>query len=893
MVLQGDAGAQADGDGGDNSAGVGSAPASMAGTWPGAEGSVAGFTLSGRLHGPVVRNMTTGSLSPSVACGVLDNVAEEAEDEAAALTDDRMGLAAVRGSTTGSCARTSMGHGSAGGRTQGGGGSGSQVGDMAEAAGLSVKLSEHGNACGASRRVSVASGATLAVAGGARAAARVRGLRPSDGGGLYRRGVGRSVSELSLAGLCTTRRWSVASPDVALYDSVSQSLARGRASADSARTAGLWQDPDEGLHGRGSASAGAQSRWRASVGGAAGQAAASTAAVADVPAHGLQGTRGGGGPGEAEDGRRQQQGGKARGSGMSEADADSDEALLEVLSGAARRKLPLWNAAASGGSSSASYFDGDVGQGPADLVAEQASTASGARRVGDSRRLGGVELGSKSSSFRFAAPVVPPRVPPSVAAALPPAVGFAVEETDEPGSPFTAPASSYGEQHRRRLGLTPAGAGFVPASPRPPPADEDDFPVPPLAPPVVSERERTHATEHFSTHSHHLHHHRGATEPGSRGDVAASAGAAAAAGTSAAASAPGGGSAVAALSARNLLHHTQLLSEPVREVHTKQLVMQMPSPSPSQLGPIDPLSDTEGSSSGPAVLAAMAAAPAPNGGSAPGGLDGPSTVAPVGQGLTDSRLSSSSKIASTPLWGQHAAGAGVGPAALNDPLPRALVATRLSLSAGPQHGIAQHAAAIVAAAAAPANRAVSHLLSTNTRKSFGDESVPDADTLHAVSGDEAPPAAGLSGGRSFTLPQGMSQHSYMPRAALPVVDPQLVRRTSGSGNGSTTGMAGMLSTAALSSELGGSGVAMAAARSTRHAPITSSALHHVTGSKLLSLGAGLGGDSPEAEVEDAVIANRRLLDERGVLLEEVRGMGYRGLGALCGLGLEDGLRRGA
>lgn len=857
----------------------------MAGTWPGAEGGVAVLALSRRLHGPVMRNMTTGSLSPSLTCGVLENVAEEAEDDMAALTEDRMALAAVHGSRTDLCATASTGHGSTRGRTPGGRGSSSQFGDAAEAAGMSERVSEDGDACGASRRVSGTSGTDLAAAGGARAAARVRGLRLSDGGRLYRRGVGRSTSELSLAGLCMTRRWSAASPDAALHGSVGQSLAGGRASADSARTAGPLQEADEGLHGWGSASvasdrmllavpepaaAGAQSRWRTSAGGEAGQSAAAGAAVADVPAHGAQGSTGGGGYGEAEEGRRQQEDGKGRGADMSEADADSDEELFEVLSGAVHRKLPLWGAAASGGSSS--YFDGDVGQGPADLEAEEASAASSPRR-GDARRgLRRAELGStKSSSFRFAAPVVPPRASPPVAAALPPAVGFAVEEPDELGSPFTAPVSPYGEQHRQRPGVAPAGV--VPASPA---ADEDGFPAPPLGPPVVAERERAHATEHRNTHllhHQHHHHHRGATEPGSRGDLGPSAGAAAAAGTPAAAGAPGGTGAVAALSARNLLHHTQLLAEPVREVQTQQLVMQMLSPSPSQLGPMDPLSDHEGSTSGPAVIAAVAAAAASNSSSTPGEPAGQPVVVPVSQGLTDSRLSSSSKIASPPHWGEHAAGAGVAPAALQDPLPRALAATRLSLHAGPQHGIAQHAAAIVAAAAAPANRVITNQLSTNTRKSFGDESLPDADALHAISGDEAPPAAGLSGGRSFALPQGMSQHSYMSRGAVPVMDSKLVQRTSGSGV-SAAGMAVMLSTAALSSEVGGGGVALAAGRSVRHAPITSSVLHHGAGTKLLSLGAGLGGDSPEAEVEEAVIANRRLLDERGVLLDEVRGLSW-------------------
>nr|BCL66152.1 protein tyrosine kinase [Volvox reticuliferus] len=471
-------------------------------------------------------------------------------------------------------------------------------------------------------------------------------------------------------------------------------------------------------------------------------------------------------------------------------------------------------------------------------------------------------LPCKTASFRFAAPIIPSlssSAPLPTVSSLPqgsgggaaplvplPACPTAVDLI----SPFTV---AQGTQDS--LARPPPPPPVIAAVTHPVNAiindgGADDIPVPPLADPVLPELERERTRERPVGHSSAL----------TGGDAASASGAVpppAASGlqppdTVAAASAH-----PAPLSAQNLQHHTRHweAASPAA-CDPAALALQLPSPSPSQSGPIDPLSDADASHSASLIAALNTTAVAAVAASAAGA----GTVGGHAPSAADSGSSKSSSPHQSRVEGGRSGGGG----GCSGPVPRSVIAARLSMPLLPYNNADATTALVLAAGRNSTTSALSRQTSNNTVcESTG--SVVDTPALLMQSGDDLGSASICTTTTAAAAAQQQQQQQQLTveiqrnctisrspsvlisgsNAARSIV----VKLNSGGGGG-----AGPLS---------GGSVAVFGPRQT-FAPST------VRQPSKLSAGAALsGGEAVELEVEEAVLANRRMQDDRGVLLDEV------------------------
>nr|BCL66083.1 protein tyrosine kinase [Volvox africanus] len=502
--------------------------------------------------------------------------------------------------------------------------------------------------------------------------------------------------------------------------------------------------------------------------------------------------------------------------------------------------------------------------------------------LGRSRRVSGavlrrlreqnhVSAPCKTASFRFAAPIVPslsssaPLQPTSTlpqgsgggSAPLVPLPTAAVAM--ELSLPFTVAHGKQDSVARPPPAAAAAAATPVAAHPNsaaPEDGGSDDIPVPPLADPVLPELERERTRERSVGHS--------STALG--GDAASASGAASppAAGSQ---QSPEMAAVVSAhpapLSAQNLQHHTRHweATSPAA-CDPAALALQLPSPSPSQSGPMDPLSDAEASPSASLIAAlntaaatavtaaAAAAAAAADAGST---VDSGSSTCPHQSGLESGRS------------GGGANGGGAGGAGGNGPVPRSVMAARLSMPLLPYNNADATTALVLAAGRNSTTSALSRQTSNNTIGGLSacESAGSLADTTAGLlmqSGDDLASAsisATTAAVSQQQLAVGIQRHSAISRSPSVLISGSnagrsiVVRLNSGGGGG---GGAGPLS---------GGSVTMFGPRQTL-APSTVRQPSKLSGGAALS-----GGDTVELEVEEAVLANRRIQDDRGVLLEEV------------------------
>ncbi|GLC41007.1 hypothetical protein PLESTB_000952900 [Pleodorina starrii] len=433
----------------------------------------------------------------------------------------------------------------------------------------------------------------------------------------------------------------------------------------------------------------------------------------------------------------------------------------------------------------------------------------------------------KTASFRFAAPIVPLSLPPP----LPPAVPAALAA---PGL-----AAPYG------LVGSPDPAGGASAAAAAPAASAggddggDDIPVPPLADPVLPEVERERERSRSRTASPWaLSSASDAASVAASGSPPASDPLPAAVGARPPTGAPAATAAAATaayeslapLSAQNLHNHTRHweaaspdASDPVA------LVLQLPSPSPSQSGPIDPLSDGDGAPS-PALLAVL----------------NTSAAAAAAAVVPDAAGGSSSLSSSPPRDGVTA---GLMP---GGPVPRAVFAARLSMPLLPYSG--PDTAALVSAAAR--NSTASGLSCHTTSNTISGLSV--CESAGSLSDAAAAAAALMQSGHDVAVAAAAAEAAQphtAQRASVASHSPSML--VSGSNAGGRNVMLRVNSGGAA-----GSGASFL--------PRPNVAPSTVRQPSKLSAGAVLsGGEVVEAEVEESVLANRRVQDERGVLLEEI------------------------
>nr|ADI46886.1 PKY1f [Volvox carteri f. nagariensis] len=574
-------------------------------------------------------------------------------------------------------------------------------------------------------------------------------------------------------------------------------------------------------------------------------------------------------------------GGSRAGGGGGAGDVDSDEELLDVLVD----KIVI-----SGKPCGFRGVDGGGGGG--------GGGGSTLRRLKDPAHAGAP---GKTASFRFAAPIVRPPQPLPPMLKAPAVVAAAGDAVADHASPSPSPPASpspfrVAAGHPQSSTDNPDGAMAAVTTQTAVPAFrsgsgrgggggggdddvDDDMPVPPLADPVLPELERTRERSRDRPVGH--------LPPGTAtGDAAAASGAPSAApgvpstqSLAAAVAAVAAAAAVAAhpapLSTQNLQHHTrhwEAASPAASDLAA--LAAQLPSPSPSQSGPIDPLNDGDATPS-PALLAVLNTAAA-------------ATAVGVAPGAKVSGSGSSQSSLNAPQAGAAAAaaagGGGAGPA--GSPVPRSVLAARLSMPLLPYNN-ADATSSLVAAAAVMAGRnsttsALSRQTSNNTVgglsmcDSTGSQTEAGATAagLLMQSGDDLISAASATASTAAAVAAAHAlerqRSSAVSRSPSVLVGGSNAGRSVvlrlNSGGGAVSGGGGG---GPFSGGSGALGVRQAFAPSTVRQP-----------SKLSGPAALTGGDGVEQAVEEAVLANRRMQDDRGVLLEEVNIDNVLGFGSM-------------
>ena len=472
----------------------------------------------------------------------------------------------------------------------------------------------------------------------------------------------------------------------------------------------------------------------------------------------------------------------------------------------------------------------------------------------------------KVASFRFAAPIVPP----AGGSANSTSAGGAVSNANNAGSGSASPFQTAGAGgHSGEAAATGAA---------------DDIPIPPLAAPVVPERELV-AAEHQRQHQHHshrdLHTHSGG------GSTTSNAAAAAASSAASSASQPGAtGTAPAPLSAVNLHEHTRRWDAAAPASNPAAIVAQLTSPSPSQSGPIDPLSEPEGAGMSGCALASAAAllqsalestagvanAHAGGGEAGRGG---------IGVGAVGAGDASHAGAGNNAAGGAAAQGSPPHGRNLQTPIPKALVVARLSMPLAP-YGNSDTTALLAAAVAGGGSGALARGLSRQaSATTVGGVSVSASSDGHQSQGPDLglaylPPSTcysqtGMGAGTgddstaSRSIEQPPTNATYISNLSR---TPSHMAHCVTTIFGGTQVGGGGPARSIIACVNSGGGVGMYAGGGGRGGLPSM-----VRGQSNLGGGAGgggmSGGDTVEAEVEEAVLANRRLQDERAVLMDEI------------------------
>ncbi|GLI62921.1 protein tyrosine kinase [Volvox africanus] len=474
-----------------------------------------------------------------------------------------------------------------------------------------------------------------------------------------------------------------------------------------------------------------------------------------------------------------------------------------------------------------------------------------------------VSVPCKTASFRFAAPIIPSL---SSSAPLPttstlsqgsggvpaplvplPTAAAAMEVT----SPFTVTHGTQDSVARP----PPGGAAATPVAAHPKnPVPDDNIAegilLPPLAGPVLPELERERTRERPVGHS--------STALG--GDAASASGSPPPP-TASGHQSPEMPAVVSAhpapLSAQNLQHHTRHweATSPAA-CDPAALALQLPSPSPSQSGPMDPLSDLDASPSAALIAAFNTAAET--------AVTAPAAAAASAVGSGSSAAPHQSGVESGRSGG-GASGSGAGGGGGSGPVPRSVIAARLSMPLLPFNNTDATSALVVAAGRNSTTSALSRQTSNNTIGGLSacESTGSLADAAAALlmqSGDDIASAsisATAAAASRQQLTVEIQHNSALSRSPSVLISGSnagrsiVVRLNSGGGGGGGPG------------PLSGGSVAMFGPRQT-FAPSTVRQPSKLSGGAALS-----GGDTVELEVEEAVLANRRMQDDRGVLLEEI------------------------